>query len=67
MADLSARTPVRMLSLDEIERLLAEHWLYLETVYNEGHRAHFSSADLSGRNFSGLNLRGIKMDLAQWS
>src|SRR5712671_2169393 len=31
MADLSVRTPVRVLSPDEIERLLAEHRLYLET------------------------------------
>src|SRR6476620_10954869 len=64
MADLSVRTPVRVLSPDEIERLLAEHRLYLETEYHEGHRANFSSADLAGRDFSGLNLRGIKMDRA---
>ena len=62
MADLG--TPVRVLSPDEIERMLAEHRLYLETEYHEGHRANFSSADLSGRDFSGLNLRGIKMDRA---
>src|SRR3982074_1410382 len=62
MADLSVRTPVRVLSPDEIERLLAEHRLYLETEYHEGHRANFASADLTGRDFSGLNLRGIKMD-----
>ena len=31
MADLSDRTPVRVLSPDEIERLLAEHRLYVET------------------------------------
>ena len=64
MADLSARTPVRVLSPDEIERMLAEHRLYLETEYHQGHRANFSSADLTGRDFSGLNLRGIKMDRA---
>src|ERR1700730_16322173 len=64
MADLSARIPVRVLSPDEIERLLAEHRLYLETEYHEGHRANFSSVDLAGRDFSGLNLRGIKMDRA---
>src|SRR6267378_2634091 len=64
MADLSVRTPVRVLSPDEIERLLAEHQLYLETEYHEGHRANFSSADLTGHDFSGLNLRGIKMDRA---
>src|SRR3982074_470552 len=64
MADLSVRTPVRVLSPDEIERLLAEHRLYLATECHEGHRANFASADLTGRDFSGLNLRGIKMDRA---
>src|SRR6266571_4322057 len=64
MVDLSARTPVRVLSFGEIERLLAEHRLYLETEYHQCHRANFSSADLAGRDFSGLNLRGIKMDRA---
>src|SRR6202008_2266965 len=64
MADLTARTPVRALSPDEIERMLAEHRLYLETEYHQGHRANFSSADLAGRDFLGLNLRGIKMDRA---
>src|SRR6266478_6029372 len=64
MADFSARPPVRMLSHDEIEQMLAEHRLYLETEYHEGHRANFASADLSGQDFSGLNLRGIKMDRA---
>src|ERR1700736_741971 len=64
MADLCVRTPLRVLSPDEIERLLAEHRLYLDTEYHEGHRANFASADLTGRDFSGLNLRGIKMDRA---
>jgi uncharacterized protein YjbI with pentapeptide repeats len=64
IADLSARTPVRVLSPDEIERMLAEHRLYLETEYHQGHRANFSSADLTALDFSGLNLRGIKMDRA---
>src|ERR1700758_4291629 len=64
MADLAARTPVRVLSPDEIERMLEEHRLYLETEYHQGHRANFASADLAGRDFSGLNLRGVKMDRA---
>src|SRR5690349_1755514 len=64
MADFSDRTPLRVPSPDEIERMLAEHRLYLETEYHEGHRANFSSVDLTGRDFSGLNLRGIKMDRA---
>src|SRR5436305_13360979 len=64
MADFSARTPVRELSPDEFEQMLSSHRLYLETEYHEGHRANFASADLAGRDFSGLNLRGIKMDRA---
>src|SRR5881296_793152 len=64
MSDFSARTPVRVLSPDEVNHMLAEHRLYLETEYHAGHRANFSSADLTGRDFSGLNLRGIKMDRA---
>jgi uncharacterized protein YjbI with pentapeptide repeats len=64
MPDFSARTPVRVLSLDLIEQMLAEHQLYLETEYHQGHRANFASADLTGRDFSSLNLRGIKMDRA---
>src|ERR1700746_3006911 len=64
MADFSARTPLLVLSPDEIERMIAEHRLYLETEYHQGHRANFASVDLTGRDFSGLNLRGIKMDRA---
>src|SRR5215510_15494285 len=64
MADFSARPPVRVLSGDEIEQILADHRLYLETEWRQGHRANFASADLSGQDFSGLNLRWIKMDRA---
>src|SRR5438874_5170782 len=64
LADFSTRPPVRVLSAAEIEEMLEEHRLYLETEYHEGHRANFASADLSGQDFSGLNLRGIKMDRA---
>jgi hypothetical protein len=55
MADLSARTPVRVLSPEEIERMQAEHRLYLGTEYHQGHRANFSSTDQMERDFSGLN------------
>jgi hypothetical protein len=64
MLDFSARTPLRVLSPDEIERMLAEHRVYLETEYHQGHRANFASADLTGWDFSSLNLRGVKMDRA---
>lgn len=57
MADLSARTPVRVLSPDEIERMLAEPRLYLETEYHQGHRTHLSSTDLTGL-FSGSIIVG---------
>src|SRR5712672_2422086 len=57
MADLSVRTPVRVLSPDEIERLLAEHRLYLETEYHEGHRANFASADLRFREMPDAETR----------
>jgi hypothetical protein len=64
MADFSVRIPLRVLSPHEIEQILVEHRLYLETEYHQGHRANFSSDDLTGRDFSGLNLRGVKMDRA---
>ena len=54
MAELAARTPVRTLSPAEIERMLSEHRLYLETEYHQGHRANFSSTDLTGRDFRAL-------------
>jgi hypothetical protein len=54
MADLSASTPVRVLSPHEIERVLADHSLYQETEYHQGHRANFSSTDLTGRDFRAL-------------
>src|SRR6202165_5165911 len=53
LADFSTRPPLRILSRDEIEQMLASHRLYLETGYHEGHRANFASADLSGQDFSG--------------
>ena len=64
MAELSDRKPVRVLSTAEIERTLARHQLYLNTEYHDGQRANFSSVDLTGRDFSQLKLRGIKMDRA---
>ena len=58
MADLSARKPVRVLSPDKIKQMLASHLLYLRPGYHEGHRANFSSADLTGTDFSGLDGAG---------
>jgi len=48
MTDLSSGRSVRVLSLDEIEQMLALHRLYLDTEYREGHRANFASVDLTG-------------------
>ena len=62
--EFAARAPVRVLPLDEIEHMLAAHRLYLETERRQGSRADFGSADLSGHDFTGLNLRRIKMDRA---
>jgi hypothetical protein len=45
IADLSARTPVRVLSPSEIEKILELHQLYLETEYHEGHRPAPSIVD----------------------
>ena len=53
MAHLSARTPVGVLSVDEIELMLTENRLYLETEYHEGHRANFSSTDSHRAKFLG--------------
>ena len=64
MAGFSTRPAIRVPSRDEIKQMLAAHRLYLETECRQGHRANFASADLSGHDFSGLNLRGIKMDRA---
>jgi len=60
VADLSVRLPLRVLSSDEIEQMLASHRRYLDTEYHEGHRANFASVDLTGSDFSGLNLRASR-------
>jgi hypothetical protein len=64
MIDSAPGRSLRTLSTDQIERILGEHRLYLETERRQGCRADFGSADLSGLNFSGLNLRRVKMDHA---
>src|SRR5215472_4898910 len=64
MVDFSIRPDIRTLSPGEVEQRLAAHRLYLQTDRRQGRRANFSSTDLSGLDFSGLNLRRIKMDRA---
>jgi Pentapeptide repeats (8 copies) len=65
MADLSVRTPVRVLSPDEIERMLAEHRLYLETEYHRG--TDFTGAHLQRANFVGAILQEACFDRADLS
>jgi hypothetical protein len=48
MADLAANTPIRVLSPDEIERMLAEHRLYLHTEYQR--RSSFAADLIIARN-----------------
>ncbi len=62
MVDFSVRPVTRALSPGEVEQRLAAHRLYLQTERRQGRRANFASTDLSGLNFSGLDLRRIKMD-----
>ena len=64
MGDFVGPRPIRVLSAEEIAQMLASHRLYRETEYHEGHRADFSSVDLTGRDFSELDLRGAKMNRA---
>ena len=64
MADFAGPRPIRVLAAEEIARMLTSHRLYRETEYHEGHRADFSSVDLTGGDFFGLDLRGVKMDHA---
>src|SRR5258708_33153272 len=59
--DFSPRAAPRVLSLDEIGRILAAHLLYVETERRQGRRADFASADLSGMDFSALDLRRAHM------
>jgi hypothetical protein len=49
--DFSARPSIRALSPDEIERQLAEHRLYLDTEWRQGHRAKFRLGRSDGARF----------------
>jgi hypothetical protein len=51
MADLTAGTPVREFSPDEIEQMLALHRVDLLTEFHQGRRANSSSADPDGARF----------------
>src|SRR5258708_17724248 len=57
MINSAASRSLRVLSRDQIGRILAAHRLYVETERRQGRRADFGSTDLSELNFSGLNLR----------
>ena len=62
--DPKADNSIRSVSQDEIKEILDAHWLYLETDRKQGVRAHLGSTDLSGMDFTGMNLRLIRMDHA---
>src|ERR1700739_1340053 len=57
LLDLAAGAEIRVLPRDEIDRILADHRLYLETERRQGRRADFTVVDLSGRVFAGVDLR----------
>jgi hypothetical protein len=69
MAEFSARAPVCVIAPDEIERMLAEHRLYIETEYHEGHRA--TDLDPNDAPLHRLRQAGVwfarKGDIARWT
>ena len=63
--DLSDEAPIRSVAPDELVRILKEHELYVETDRRSGKRANLNSTDLSGRSFSGMKLRRVRMSRAE--
>ena len=64
MMGAAASSSLRVLSRDQIERILDDHRLYVETERRQGRRADLGAVDLSELNFAGLELRRAKMDRA---
>ena len=62
--DTSRPTLLRAVSLEELAQILSAHFLYLETARKRGKRGNLSATDLAGHDFSGENLRRIKLDHA---
>ena len=60
LVDLAAGAEIRVLPRDEIDRILADHLLYLETERRQGRRADFTVVDLSGMAFAGVDLRRLQ-------
>jgi hypothetical protein len=63
MADLSVRTPVRVLSPDEAERMLAGQRLYLETEYHQASARIFIGTSGRARFLRAQSAARVKMDL----
>jgi hypothetical protein len=62
--ETSRSTLLRTVSPEELAQILSAHFLYLETGRKRGKRGNLSATDLAGHDFSGGNLRRIKLDHA---
>lgn len=55
---------MRRLTQEELDSILAEHKLWLETECTKGKRADLDGADLRGAKLDGANLRGADIDFS---
>jgi uncharacterized protein YjbI with pentapeptide repeats len=62
--DAADTTGSRTISPEELERILATHWRWLESKGNKGERADLDSARLSGVILTGANLRDAILSAA---
>jgi len=62
--ELFEDVPIRSTEPEELAQLLAAHELYVRSDRRSGKRANLEATDLSGRNFSGMKLRRIRMTRA---
>ena len=58
---------LRKISQEELERVLKEHELWIESDGKDGRRADLSGADLSGADPSGADLIGADLDGTEFS
>ncbi len=58
-------TPIRSVEPEELAQILAAHELYVRSDRRSGNRADLRATNLSGRNFSGMKLRRIRMNRAE--
>ena len=52
---------MKILTQEELDSILADHKLWLESKYTKGERADLREADLRGANLHGANLRGADL------